>query len=290
MRHPHYQAPATTRRDMLKTCGCGFGGLALSSLLQQDLLAAQDNPLAPREPHFAPRAKRIIFLHMHGGPSQHDLFEYKPLLVRDDNKPLPFAKPDVQFNETGNLFKSPWEFRQHGQSGAWVSELLPHLAGVVDDLCFVRSMYGTNAAHGGAILAMNTGSDRFVRPSMGSWVSYGLGTENENLPAFVTICPSYQHGGVQNYSAAFLPAAYNGTAIGNTRMNTAEATIDFLENQASAPPCSGPRSTCCSAGSAASSNRRGPTWRSRAGSSRTSSRSGCRPRRPSCRTSRRNRR
>ena len=95
MRHPHYQAPAVTRRDMLRTCGCGFGGLALSSLLQQDLLAAQDNPLAPRAPHFAPRAKRIIFLHMHGGPSQHDLFEYKPLLVRDDNKPLPFAKPDV---------------------------------------------------------------------------------------------------------------------------------------------------------------------------------------------------
>ena len=121
---------------------------------------------------------------MHGGPSQHDLFEYKPLLIRDDNKPLPFAKPDVQFNETGNLFKSPWEFRQHGQSGHWVSELLPNLAGVADDLCFVRSMYGTNAAHGGAILAMNTGSDRFVRPSMGSWISYGLGTENENLPAF----------------------------------------------------------------------------------------------------------
>ncbi|MCY4637656.1 MAG: DUF1501 domain-containing protein [Acidobacteria bacterium] len=235
MRHPHYQAPPVTRRDMLKACGCGFGGLALSSLLQQDLLAAQDNPLAPRASHFAPRAKRIIFLHMHGGPSQHDLFEYKPLLVRDDNKPLPFAKPDVQFNETGNLFKSPWEFRRHGQSGHWVSELLPNLAGVADDLCFVRSMYGTNAAHGGAILAMNTGSDRFVRPSMGSWISYGLGTENENLPAFITICPSYQHGGVQNYSAAFLPAAYNGTAIGNTRMNTAEATIDFLENQAVTP-------------------------------------------------------
>ena len=175
MRHPHYQAPPVTRRDMLKACGCGFGGLALSSLLQQDLLAAQDNPLAPRAPHFAPRAKRIIFLHMHGGPSQHDLFEYKPLLVRDDNKPLPFAKPDVQFNETGNLFKSPWEFRQHGQSGHWVSELLPNLAGVADDLCFVRSMYGTNAAHGGAILAMNTGSDiascgrRWGRGSRTGW-------------------------------------------------------------------------------------------------------------------------
>ena len=113
-----------SRREMLKRCGCGFGGLALSSLLQRDVVAATPrNPLAPKVPHFAPRAKRIIFLHMHGGPSQHDLFEYKPLLVRDDNKPLPFAKPSVQFNETGNLFKSPWEFQQHGQSGAWVSEL-----------------------------------------------------------------------------------------------------------------------------------------------------------------------
>ena len=139
MRYPHYQPPAMSRRDMLRTCGCGFGGLALSSLLQRDVLA-QTNPLAVKPPHFAPRAKRIIFLHMHGGPSQHDLFEYKPLLIRDDNKPLPFAKPDVQFNETGNLFKSPWEFKQHGQSGAWGSELLPHLAGVTDDLCFIRSM------------------------------------------------------------------------------------------------------------------------------------------------------
>ena len=121
MRYPHYQTPAMSRRELLRTCGCGFGGLALSSLLQRDLLAAQANPLAPRAPHFAPRAKRVIFLHMHGGPSQHDLFEYKPLLIRDDNKPLPFAKPDVQFNETGNLFKSPWDFKQHGQSGAWVS-------------------------------------------------------------------------------------------------------------------------------------------------------------------------
>ena len=134
MRYPHYQPPPMSRREMLKKCGCGFGGLALSSLLQRDLLAATPtNPLAPKAPHFAPRAKRIIFLHMHGAPSQHDLFEYKPLLIRDDNKPLPFAKPRVQFNQTGNLFKSPWEFKQHGQSGAWVSELLPHIAGVVDD-------------------------------------------------------------------------------------------------------------------------------------------------------------
>ena len=236
MRYPHYQPPPLTRRQMLKTCGCGFGGLALSSLLQRDLLAAEPgNPLAPRPPHFAPKAKRIIFLHMHGGPSQHDLFEYKPLLVRDDNKPLPFAKPRVQFNETGNLFKSPWEFKQHGQSGAWVSELMPNIASVVDDLCFIRSMWGTNAAHGGAILAMNTGSDRFVRPSMGSWIAYGLGTENENLPGFITICPSYQHGGVQNYSSAFLPAAYNGTAIGTTRMKTEDATIDFLDNESVSP-------------------------------------------------------
>lgn len=236
MQYPHYQLPPMSRREMLKRCGCGIGGLALSSLLAEDIMAApSENPLALRQPHFAARAKRMIFLHMHGGPSQHDLFEYKPLLIRDDDKPLPFDKPRVQFAQTGNLFRSPWSFQQYGESGAWVSELLPELSKIVDDLCFIKSMYGTNAAHGGAIMAMNTGSDRFVRPSMGSWIGYGLGTENQNLPGFITICPSYQHGGVRNYSSAFLPAAYNGTPIGTTRMKTADATIDFLENPELSP-------------------------------------------------------
>jgi hypothetical protein len=136
----------------------------------------------------------VIFLFMHGGPSQVDTFDYKPLLQRDHGKPLPFAKPRVQFAETGNLLASPWKCAQHGASGAWVSELFPNVATKVDDLCFVKSLHGTNEAHGGALLALHTGSATFVRPSLGSWVLYGIGSENENLPGFLTICPTLGHG------------------------------------------------------------------------------------------------
>ena len=181
-----------SRRALLKRSAVGFGSLALASLLasESQVHASEENPLAAKTPHFPARAKRIIFLLMCGGPSQVDTFDPKPLLTRDDGKPLPFPKPRVQFNSTSNLLKSPWKFQQYGQSGLWVSELFPKLAERVDDLCMVHSVYGTNPAHGGAMMKLHTGSDNFVRPSMGSWVSYGLGTDNANLPAFVTICPS----------------------------------------------------------------------------------------------------
>ena len=139
---------------------------------------AAANPLAPRPPHFPARAKRVIFLFMKGGPSHVDTFDHKPLLERDHGKPLPFAKPRVSSRQTGNLLGSPWKFKQHGESGHRVSELFPHVAGCVDDLCFIHSMHGTNPAHGGRLLKLHTGSDNFVRPSMGSWITYGLGTEN----------------------------------------------------------------------------------------------------------------
>src|SRR4051812_15447588 len=166
-----------TRRQMLQRCGCGFGYLAFSSLLSQiaqTAVAAEKNPLLMRNPHFAARAKRVIFLFMKGGPSHVDTFDYKPLLQRDDGKPLPFAKPRVQFAETGTLLGSPWKFKPYGQSGISVSELFPLVAECVDDLCILNSLHGTNAAHGGALLKLHTGSDNFVRPSMGSWVTYGL--------------------------------------------------------------------------------------------------------------------
>lgn len=233
---PHHQPLPMTRREMLRNCCAGFGGYALASLMAEESMAASPaGPLAMKPPHFAPKAKRMIFLHMHGGPSQHDLFLNKPMLDRDDKKPLPFPKPRVVFEGTGNLMKSPWTRSQRGESGAWIGELLPEIAEVADDLCFVRSLHGSNPAHGGAIMMMNTGSDRFVRPSMGSWISYGLGTENQNLPSFITICPSVQHGGVGNYSSGFLPAAHHGTPIGTAQMDTAEATIEFLKN-ADIPP------------------------------------------------------
>ncbi|MHC5540455.1 DUF1501 domain-containing protein, partial [Singulisphaera rosea] len=188
------------------------------------------DPLAPRSPHFAPRAKRVIFLFMTGGPSHIDTFDYKPSLQRDDGKPLPFAKPRVQFAETGKLLGSPWKFKRYGESGSWVSELFPHVATCVDDLCFLHSLHGTNAAHGGALLKLHTGSDNFVRPSMGSWLTYGLGTENANLPGFITICPTLAHGGVKNWGSAFLPAPYQGTPLGNASIPADKARVSYIKN------------------------------------------------------------
>jgi hypothetical protein len=172
----------------------------------------------------------VIFLFMHGGPSQVDTFDYKPLLERDHGKPLPFSKPRVFSSATGNLLKSPWQFRQYGQSGAWVSDLFPHVAQHVDDLCLINSMCGSNSRHGGALLELHTGSDTFVRPSLGSWITYGLGTENQDLPGYITICPTLTHGGVNAYNSAFLPAVYQGTPLGNASTPSDQATIPFIKN------------------------------------------------------------
>ena len=225
--------PVLSRRELLQVSAAGFGSVALAGLLAQHASAdgdARPNPLAPRAPHFPAKAKRVIFLFMHGGPSQVDTFDYKPLLERDHGKPLPFAKPRVVSAPTGNLLKSPWKFKQYGQCGAWVSELFPHVGGVVDDLCMIHSMHGSNSRHGGALLELHTGSDTFVRPSMGSWIAYGLGTENANLPGFITVCPTLTHGGVNNWSSAFLPAVYQGTPLGNASVASDQAKIPFIEN------------------------------------------------------------
>jgi hypothetical protein len=220
-----------TRREMLKTSGVGFGMLALAGLMgEQAAASAARSALAVKQPMFTPKAKRVIFIFMHGGPSQVDTFDPKPLLTRDNGKPCPLPKPRVVFAETGNLLKSPWEFRKYGQSGIEVSDLFPHVGGCVDDLCVIRSIHGDNTAHGGALLQLHTGSDTFVRPSMGSWVTYGLGTENQSLPGFMTICPTLGHGGVQNWSSAFLPAAYQGTPIGNASVPAERARINYIEN------------------------------------------------------------
>ncbi len=217
-----------SRRQMLKQSALGFGSLALTSMLAET--AAAVDPLAPKAPHFPARAKRVIFLFMTGGPSQVDTFDPKPLLTRDHGKPFPGQKPRVQFAETGTLLRSPWTFKKYGQSGIEVSELFPHVAGCVDDLCFIHSMHGTNPAHGGALLKLHTGNESLVRPSMGSWVSYGLGTENRDLPAFITICPTLAHGGVNNWGAAFLPAAYQGVPIGNASVPADKAKIRYIQN------------------------------------------------------------
>jgi Protein of unknown function (DUF1501) len=221
-----------SRRQMLQNAGNGFGGLFLASFLEQQLLQAK----TIEGLHFPARAKRVIFLFMHGGPSHVDTFDYKPKLIADDGKPLPFDKPRVQFSQTGNLLASPWKFKQYGESGAWVSDLFPEVGACADDITFLKSMHGSNEAHGGALLKIHTGSDTFVRPSMGAWISYGLGSENENLPSFITINPTLGHGGVQNFGSAFLPAQHQATRIGNSRESMKTAKISNLGNATLSQP------------------------------------------------------
>ena len=170
---------------------------------------------------------------MHGGPSQVDTFDYKPELAARTDEPLPFAKPRVQFAQTGNLLASPWRFRQYGESGAWVSDLFPNVGRCADDITFIKSLHGSNEAHGGAMLKMHTGSDTFVRPSMGAWISYGLGTENESLPSFVTMSPTMGHGGVQNFGSAFLPPIHQATRVGTRgkKIKGSGAAIKNLTNE-----------------------------------------------------------
>ncbi len=205
------------RRSWLKGICRGLSGLAIADLLAREIDnschgAIEDQGLPPGC-HFPPRVKRVIFVFMHGGPSHVDTFDYKPELIRLHGQPLPIAKPRIQFAQTGNLLKSPWEFKQYGESGAWVSDLFPNVAKHVDRLTFIKSLHGSNEAHGGALLKIHTGTDTFVRPSLGAWVSYGLGTQNTNLPSFITINPTLGHGGVRNFGSAFLPPNHQGTRI-----------------------------------------------------------------------------
>src|SRR5882762_6328016 len=168
-----------TRRQFFGRAATGIGTLALASLLNERLFAAEAGAAAQARGilpalHFAPKAKRVIFLFMSGGPSHVDLFDPKPKLTELNGKPLPFEKPKLERTKTGNLFASPWMFARHGASGIDISELLPQLAGQIDDMCVIRSMVADNINHTGAALQMNTGDERFPRPSMGAWVTYGL--------------------------------------------------------------------------------------------------------------------
>jgi hypothetical protein len=216
-----------SRRAALRAAACGFGYLGLADLLSG---ASAVNPLGVKDPHFAPKAKRVIFLFMHGGPSSIDTFDPKPKLLADHGKPLPIKRPLAFADEdAGPLMKPLWEFSKHGQSGIPVSTLFPHVASCVDDLCVIRSMVGEGVDHGAALLQTFTGTSTFVRPSMGSWAVYGLGTENQNLPGFVTIKPALSHGGSKNWSSAFLPGAYQGTAIGHAGMKVDEIQAEPIE-------------------------------------------------------------
>ena len=198
--------------------GCGFGYLALAGLMGERAVAAA-NPLAARAPVFPAKAKRIIFLYMQGGVSHVDSFDYKPTLIRQDGQKITFDDERLQANtgkgiSTQRVMKPMWEFSRHGQCGRWASSLFPEINKHADDLCFIHSLHTDGIAHGPATLFLHCGATNTIRPSMGSWVTYGLGSENENLPGFVSIAPTGGNGGPRNYGNAFLPAVYQGTPVG----------------------------------------------------------------------------
>jgi len=222
--------PQPSRRRLLQDAACGFGSLALAGLCARQSEAA---PTAARQPHFAPKAKRIIFLFMAGGPSQMDTFDYKPLLQRDHGKDMPGGIPELQRKIGRRLKKlqaSPFRWKQHGESGLWISELFPQIARHADDLCVLKSLHTDGFDHGTAMLRLHTGEDRQIRPSVGSWVTYGLGSENENLPGFVALSPLDRATGVRGYGSAFLPAVYQGTPIGRQNVPFKEAGLRHLKN------------------------------------------------------------
>ncbi len=206
--------PSITRREALRTTAAGFGSLALAALLNEQARANQTaspagGPLAPKAPHFAVKAKRIIFLFMEGAISQMDTFEYKPQLQHSDGKPGPGG---------GTLVASKFKFSQHGETGTWMSELLPNMAKHVDKLCFLRGLHTDTPAHPQAVIQLHTGTSiaSLTRPSMGAWLLYGLGTDNQDLPGYVTINPPPNFGGAINYGNAFLPTHFQGTKISDT--------------------------------------------------------------------------
>ena len=217
-----------SRRQALSRVACGFGFLALAGMAAQ-AAARGANPVAARAGHHRPRAKRVIFLFMGGGVSHLDSFDYKPALYANDGRMLEFldqrAIAKTGAGATGRVMKPMWEFRQRGQSGRWVSELFPHIARHADDYCVVRSMHTEGVAHGPATLFLHTGTTNQIRPSMGSWVTYGLGSESENLPAFVALSPTMANGGPRNYGSGFLPAVFQGTAIGRSGQKAVEAAL-----------------------------------------------------------------
>lgn len=201
-----------SRRDLLGRSSAGFGLLALAGLTTEasaeapSAASSPGNPLAPKSPHFAARAERVIFLCMQGGPSHVDTFDHKAALDRDHGKPGKYG---------GRLLKSPFKFAPRGESGLQISDLFAETAAHADDLCLIRSMQCDQPVHTGAMTQMHTGTAQFIRPSIGSWTLYGLGTENESLPGFISIAPPA--GASRNYASAFLPAIYGGTKIGRSR-------------------------------------------------------------------------
>jgi hypothetical protein len=221
-----------TRRDLfLNTLGSGFGMLGLRGTLEA---AAASNPLMPRKPHFAPRAKHVIFLFLNGGMSQVDTFDPKPALIKHDGEPMPGPKIKTD-RASGNLMRSPWDFKKYGQSGIEVSDIFPKVGQRIDKFAVIRSMWTNNGNHGPSLQMLSCGHQLAGRPSMGAWITYGLGSENQNLPGFVVLCPGFPVLGSSLWSSGFLPSSFQGTHIHNQPIEP-EKLIPNLRNAVETTP------------------------------------------------------
>ncbi len=229
----NFNAPVFSRRELLQSASAGFGYLAFAGLSSR--AADQEsgmNPLAPKTPHFKASAKRVIFLCMQGGPSHVDTFDYKPQLAVDAGKGGKFGG--------GKLMPSPWKFRQQGKSGLWLSELFPELGKQADELSLIRSMYCDQPVHARAMTQMHTGNAQFIRPSLGAWSLYGLGTENDSVPGFIALNPPI--ASAQNFGSSFLPAIYQGTKVGRPQgRGPAQAMRNGSSSGTQLPDISNPR-------------------------------------------------
>jgi hypothetical protein len=220
-----------SRRQVLRTMGTGFGMAGLAGILNAGQI---DAPMAPKAPHFKAAAKHVIFLFLNGGPSQVDTFDPKPMLQKYSGQPIPAGNLKTE-RKTGNLFGSPFNFRRCGKSGIEISEIFPKLGDAIDDVCVIRSMYTDIPNHEPSLFLMNCGHRLPGRPSMGSWLTYGLGSENQNLPGFVVLCPGYPIVGTQLWSSTFLPAIYQGTYIPNSE-KTPDKLISYIRNPSTPLP------------------------------------------------------
>jgi len=238
---PNLEHLALTRRDFLHRCGMGMGALGLGGLLSDlgfsGTAAASEgftNPLIPKYPHFAGKAKRVIHIFANGGASHVDTFDPKPSLDQWHGKEIPLQLRTER--KTGAAFRSPYQFKKCGKSGIEVSEIFPHVGECIDDIAVIRSMYADVPNHEPSLLLMNCGDARQVRPSMGSWVTYGLGSENQNLPGFIAMCPGgYPIQESQNWQSGFLPGVFQGTYI-NTEHTKIEKLIEHIKNNYSSLP------------------------------------------------------
>ena len=231
-----------TRRQLLSRMGNGFAALGLAGLLGQEAQASETtakaqralNPLSPKSPPLPGKAKRVLFLFMNGGPSHVDTFDPKPKLTEYHGKPLPYNNLPTE-RKTGTCFRSPFQFKKFGQSGIEVSEIFPNVGSCIDDIAVIRSMHADVPNHEPSLMLMNCGEARLIRPSMGSWVTYGLGSENQNLPGFIAMCPNgYPIQDTQNWQSGFLPGVYQGTYI-NSAQTDIQKIIEYIKNTSVTP-------------------------------------------------------